>query len=144
MRTPTLILFTAVLTTAAGCGQAGEASGADATPIPTTVNCTDLSQLQERAVDARRRSIDAHGDRAQIIAGSRAKFAASLASIAQLKCRTSVPEADAVLGKALDIARSAGATRSEYETALRWIEADLVASDALALMLDQVPPASPE
>ena len=144
MRTPNLLLVTAALVTAAGCGQAREASGAVATPIPTTVSCADLSDLKERALDARRRSAETTGDRARIIAGSRAKFAASLASIAQLKCRTTAGEVDAVLGKALEIARGAEATRSEYEAALRWTEADLVATDAISLLVGQLPTAAPQ
>ena len=144
MRMPSLLLVTAALVTSAGCGQAREASAADSTPIPTTVNCADLSQLKERAVDARRRSAETTRGRARIIAGSRAKFAASLASIAQLKCRTSVPEADAMLGKAIEIARGADATRSEYEAAHRWTEADLIATDAIALLVGEIPPAAPQ
>jgi hypothetical protein len=137
-----LSLVVAALVGVVGCSAPGEATRADAAPMPMTATCADASQLNDQAVDARRRSTGVTGDRAKIISGSRAKFLASLAAIAQLKCRTDVPETDAMLGRALEVARVAQTTSSEYEAAIRWIEADLIAADAIALMISQIP-ASP-
>jgi hypothetical protein len=45
--------------------------------------------------------------------------------------------------KALQVARIAEATDSEYEAAIRWTEADLIAGDAIALLISRIPtPAS--
>lgn len=141
MRIRHLLVATAVLGTALGCGGVGEASGVEAIPLPATVNCADLSQLTDQASDARRRSAEPTGDRARIIAGSRARFTASLATIAHLKCRGSVAEADVRLAEALGAARDAASTRSQYAAAHRWNEAVLLAGDAIALLVGQAPPA---
>jgi hypothetical protein len=141
MRVIHLMVTTAALGSAMACGQAEEEFVADATPIPTTVNCADVSQLTEQAADGRRRSTEGTEDRARIIAGGRASFMASLATIAQLKCRASVAEADVKLEEALVAARGAGTTTGQYEAAHRWNEAALLAGDAIALLVGQIPPA---
>lgn len=142
MKWPWLVLM--ALGAVAGCGPAGGATTADAAPMPSTVVCADASALTSRALDARRQSAALTGDRARIIGGNRANFLASLATIAQLKCRTGLAEADALLGQALEVARQAEATTSEYEAAIRWTEADLIAADAVALLIGGIPaPAAP-
>jgi hypothetical protein len=91
------------------------------------------------AVEARQRLTTTTGDRARLIAAGRAKFAASLASVARLKCVASNSDVDSVLAKALEVARRAEATSSQNEAALRWTEADLIATDAVALLVNQIP-----
>lgn len=139
MRIPTLLLATAALGSAMGCGEAGEASAVDATPLPTSVSCRDLTHLTEQAADARRLSGGGTRDRARIIVGARATFVASLATIAQLKCRTSAAEADVKLEEALVAARAAATTAGQYEAAQRWNEAALLAGVAITLLVNQIP-----
>jgi len=107
--------------------------------LPATVNCADASTLRADAADARRYIAEQAGDRAQIIRGNRAKFLASLAVVAELRCKVSAGEVEALLEKALEVARVAETTRSEYEAAREWTEADLVAAEALALLVSQLP-----
>jgi hypothetical protein len=134
-----LFLVQAALVAVVGCGSGEKATSARADPVPTAVSCTDAPQLKQRALDDRRLSGEQKGDRAKIIIGSRAKFLASLAIVADLKCRINVAEADALLGKALDAVRAAETPSSEYEAAIRWVEADLIVADAVALLISRLP-----
>jgi hypothetical protein len=78
------------------------------------------------------------GDRAKI-SGNRARFLASLAVVAELRCKVPAREVDGLLQKALELGRVAEATQSEYAAARRWTEADLVAAEAIALRVSQLP-----
>jgi hypothetical protein len=79
------------------------------------------------------------GDRARIIQGNRANFLASLAVVAEFRCKAGGGEVNALLEKALEIGRVAETTTSEYEAASRWTDADLVAAEAIALLVSQLP-----
>lgn len=136
-----LVLISSIMIGAVGCAPAGEATGASPAPLPTAVNCTDASRLKVDASGARRHIAVQTGDRAKIISGNRAKFIASLAVIAELRCKTSAREVDGLLQKALEIGRAAEANRSEYEAARGWTEADLLAAEAIALLISQLPAA---
>jgi hypothetical protein len=138
LATRSLLLISAALFVTAACTQ-GEAVGASVPPLPTTVSCAEAPRLKQDAANARRGTGAVTGDRAQIINGNRAKFLASLAAIAQLKCKANAAEVDALLGKALEVGHVAGTTNSQYEAAQRWTEADLIATDAIALLISQLP-----
>ena len=134
-----LSLISAALLCTVGCAPAGEATSGSPAPLPTAVNCVDTFTLKAHAADARRRIAEQTGDRARIISGSRAKFLASLAVVAELRCQATAGEVEALLQKALEVGRGAEATRSEYEAARGWTEADLAAADAIALLIRQLP-----
>ena len=139
MTTRNLLLISAALFVAAGCAPAGEATGTSPAPLPTTVNCADASTLKAHAADARRHIAEQTGDRAKIIRGNRAKFLASLAVVAELRCKAGAGEVEALLEKALEVGRVAETIRSEYGAAREWTEADLVAAEAIALLVSQLP-----
>ena len=139
MTTRNLLLISAALFGAVGCAPASEATGASPAPLPTAVNCADASTLKARAADARRHMAQQTGDRAKIISGNRAKFLASLAVVAELRCKANAGDVEALLEKALEVGRAAETNRSEYEAARAWTEADLVAAEALALLVKQLP-----
>ncbi len=139
-----LLLISVALVGATGCAQFRDAPAAESAPLPSAVSCADASTLKERAVDARRGIVSVKGDRAKTISGNRAKFLTSLAAVAQLHCKTNVAEADALLRKALDTGHAAEATNSEYEAARLWTEADLLATDAMALLISQLSAPSPQ
>ena len=136
--TPRNLLVSAALFGAIGCAPTGEATGASPPPLPSAVNCADASTLKTHAADARRHIAERTGDRAKIISGNRAKFLASLAAVAELRCKATAGEVDALLVKALETGRVAEATRSEYEAARRWTEADLVAAEVIAILISQL------
>jgi hypothetical protein len=136
-----LVLISSILVGAVGCAPAGEATGPSPASLPTAVNCTDASTLKVHAADARHHIAEQTGDRAKIISGNRAKFLASLAVAAELRCKATVREVDGLLQKALEIGRAAEANRSEYEAARGWTEADLAAAEAIALLISQLPAA---
>lgn len=138
MKIFSLFLLQVMLVAIAGCGGGGEAASARAVPAPTAASCADAPQLKQRAIEDRRKSGEVTGDRAKIISGSRARFLVSLAHVAELKCMTTVAEADTVLVKAFDAVRAAETTSSEYEAAIKWIEADLMAADAVTLLIGRL------
>ena len=70
---------------------------------------------------------------------SRARFIATLATIADLRCKVSLTDADEILPRALDAARAAEKTRSFYARTLKWQEADRIADEAVALMIKRLP-----
>ncbi len=142
MRIRGLVLASATLLGGVGCAQGGEAIGVNSPPVPTAVACGDAPTLRQHAADARLGMGDVPGDRAAIIHGNRAKFLGSLAVVAALKCKAAAPEVEALIEQALAAGRAAETTRSEYDAARRWTEADLLATDAIALLVGQVPPPS--
>lgn len=130
-------LFTPAVLLAAltGCGGASEAISAGSATVPAAVICADAPRLRQQALDDRLRSGELKSDRGKIIAANRAKFFASLAAIAELTCTGATGQAEHEVQQALEVARTAQATRSEYEAAFRWAEADLIAADAVALLI---------
>jgi hypothetical protein len=110
----------------------------DYSPAPTAVNCADASQLRQRALDDRRQRVETRSDQEKIVAGNRATFYASLAIIADLKCRVSLAEADEALKPAFDAARRAEATRSFYEGAIHWGEAGFIATQVVPMLMNQL------
>jgi hypothetical protein len=134
-----LFLIPAVLVAVLGCDKGAQGAHAAVDPMPTAVSCTDASQLKQRALEDRRLRNELKGDRAKIIVGSRAKFLASLAIVAELECRVDAAATDSVLARAFDAARVAETTSGEYEAAIKWMEADLVAADAIALLISRLP-----
>lgn len=112
-------------------------------PAPTAVSCTDAPQLRQRAIDDRRQRAELDSDHERIYIGNRANFFASLAIVADLKCKVTLAEVDEALKPAFEAARKAEATRSMYERALSWGEADFIATQVIALLVRQLPgPAS--
>ncbi len=116
----------------------GAKSDSDYTPAPTAVNCADAPRLRQRALDDRGRSIETSSDQEKIVAGNRATFHASLAIIADLKCRVTLAEADEALKPAFDAARKAEATSSFYERAVYWSEAGFIATQVVPMFLKQL------
>lgn len=133
-----VLLVQAALLAAAGCGSAGETVRADGSRVPTAVMCSDAPQLRQQALDERRRTAELKSDRGRIISGNRAKFFASLATIAELTCAVATIPVDEDVRNALDAARAAEATSSEYDAAINWAEADLIASDVVARLVSQL------
>lgn len=142
MTTRRLLLISAALVGTVGCA-AGEATVANSASLPARVECADAPTLRIQAAEARRQMAEQTGDRARIIRGNRANFLASLVVVAELKCRTDGAAVNELLEQALEIGRVAEATRSEYEAASRWTEADLVAAEAIALLVSQLPASPP-
>jgi hypothetical protein len=133
-----------VLGLAAAAACHGSAKGAgDYAPAPTAVHCTDAPQLRQRAVDARRRSVETSSDQARVVAGNRATFYASLAIIADLKCRAALAEADEALKPALDAARKAEAAGSFYEEAVHWGEAGFIVLEVVPILMKELPDPAP-
>ena len=124
------------LVASAACDRAKADS--DHSPAPTTVNCADAPQLRQRALDDRRRSIEMSGDQEKVIAGNRATLYASLAVIADLKCRVTLAEADEALKPAFDAIRKAEAPGSFYEQTVRWNEAGFIATQVVQIFLKQL------
>jgi hypothetical protein len=75
------------------------------------------------------------------VASNRATFYASLAIIADLKCRLPLPETDAVLKPAFGAARGAEGTSSFYERAVGWSDAAFLATQAVSTLMKQLPSA---
>jgi hypothetical protein len=108
-------------------------------PPPTAVSCGDAAQLRQRAVDDRRQSAQTRSDQEKIYIGNRASFFASLAIVAELKCKVTLVQADEALKPAFEAARKAHETRSMYERAKQWGEANFMATQAIALLIQQLP-----
>jgi hypothetical protein len=113
-------------------------SGSDHAPAPSAVNCPDAPQLRQRALDDRRGSVETRSDQEKIVALSRATFYASLATIADLKCKVTSGEADEALKLAFDAARKAEATRGFYESAGYWGEAGFIASQVVPTLMKEL------
>ena len=123
------------LVTAAACEVAGGASASS--PPPTAVACSDAPQLQQRALDERRRREETRSDQEKIVAGGRATFYASLATIAQLICKATVADVDEILKPALAAARNAEAAGSFYERAVHWADANFILAQAIDRLMKQ-------
>jgi hypothetical protein len=139
MRLRALALALAVLVAITACGDKGSTDDAAPSPAPTAVSCADAPQLRQRAVDDRRESDERTSDQEKIYIGNRAGFFASLAIIADLKCEVTLAEADEALKPAFDAARKAEGTRSMYERAFRWGQAAFIATQVIALLVQQLP-----
>ena len=114
----------------------------DYSPAPTAVNCADASQLRQRALDDRRQRVETRSDQEKIVAGNRATFYASLAIIADLKCKVTLPEADEALKQAFDAARKAESTDSFYKRAVWWGEAGFIATQVVSILMKRPAPPS--
>jgi hypothetical protein len=134
LRTVPLAVAAVVLT---ACGTGNEVT--PAAPAPTGVTCGDGLKLRQRAVDDRRQADHLKSDHEKIYVGNRAGFFASLAIIADLKCKVPLAETDEPLRPAFEAARKAESTSSMYERAIRWSEADFIASQVAALLIQQLP-----
>jgi hypothetical protein len=132
----------AVLALLAACGEAEDVASRAVVPLPSAVSCTDAAQLRRRASDDRRRSAATSSDHEKIDTGNRAGFFASLAIVADLKCKVTLPEADAALEPAFEAARAAQNSHSMYERAQKWSDASFIATEVIALLLQKLP-ASP-
>lgn len=66
-------------------------------------------------------------------------LSAALAIVADLKCKVPGAAVDAALTPAFDAVRKAEEASSFYEKAVRWSEADFRATEAIALLLQQLP-----
>lgn len=139
MTGPRLSLLSAMLLTMGACADPGKSPTGSAQPLPATVRCEDALELRDLAAAARAQITILPGDRAQIIGGNRAGFLASAAIIADLRCKAIAANVDTLLGEALAVGRAAEAATSEYEAAKRWAEADLIAADAIALLVRHLP-----
>lgn len=78
-------------------------------------------------------------DQERMYTGNRANYFASLAVVAELKCRITLAEADEALKPAFEAARKAEAASSTYERGFRWSEADFIATRVIALLIQQLP-----
>ena len=124
---------------AACCGaDQGVSASARSAPAPTAVSCADASDLRQRALDDRRQREETRSDQERIVAGSRATFFASLATIADLKCKVTLAEADDALKPAFDAARKAEATSSFYERAAQWGEANYFAAQVVPMLTKEL------
>ena len=137
MRTRMLFPAAALIALAACEGPRVVAESAGA--LPTAVNCGDATQIRQRAADDRRRVEESRSDHERISIGSRANFLASLAVIADLKCKVSSPEVDEMLKPALEAARSAEANASVYEKTRGFARADFTAHQVIDLLIQQMP-----
>ena len=106
---------------------------------PSAVNCGDAAELAQQASDRRRQRDESDSDQEKIVASSRATFYASLAIVADLKCKLMLPEADEALKPAFEAARSAESTRSFYERAVWWGDASFLATQVVSTAMKQLP-----
>jgi hypothetical protein len=132
-RALTLVLATVSLS---ACGTAVSPA---VSVTPTTVGCTDAARLKQQSIDDRRRSDELKSDHERIYIGNRAGFFASLAIVADLTCLVTLADAEASLTPALEAARKAETTRSMYERAFRWSEANFIASQVIAKQIQRLP-----
>src|SRR5687767_1486643 len=102
VRSGTLCLALATLVALTGCARTG--LNPPSTVVPAAVSCMDAPQLRQRAVDDRRKSDASKSDHDKIVMGNRAGFFASLANIADLRCRVKIAEADESLRPAFEAA----------------------------------------
>lgn len=121
---------------ATACARPGDL-GPAGPPAPTAVMCADVSHLRQRATDERRQVAETTSDQTKVVAASRATFYMLLASVADLKCRTSSDAADASLSAALAEAQRAESAGTFYEAAVRWAQAGMAASQAVSDLAGQ-------
>jgi hypothetical protein len=138
MRVQNLSLVLAAVAALASCG--GNDATSDPPPsVPAAVSCGDAQQLRQRAADIRGRAETLTSDQEKINAGNRARFLASLAIVAALKCHVILAEAEEALNAALEMARTAEGTSGFYERTIRWGEADFMATQVSARLIQQLP-----
>jgi len=121
----------------ASCESANQ-SASDYSPVPAAINCADAPQLRQQALDDGRQRVETKSDQEKIVAVSRATFYASLAMIADLKCKVTSNEVDEALKPALEAARKAEATRSFYERAVHWGDAGLIAIQVVSMLTKEL------
>ena len=105
--------------------------------VPEKVACADAVALHQRATEDRRQVDAVRSDHQKIVLGSRGNFFASLAVIADFTCRSTLSGMDARLKPAFDAARRADETKSAYEKARKWSEADFIATEVIAAFVQQ-------
>ena len=137
-----LVPALAILTSIAGCDGATHVSvelrESPSSAIPTAVHCRNGGQLRQLAANDRSRVGESRSDHERISIGSRANFLASLAVIADLKCKVSAPEIDDTLKPALEEARKAEANASIYEKTCGFAEADFTAHQVIDSLIQQI------
>jgi hypothetical protein len=106
--------------------------------VPTSVGCQDAAQFRQRANDDRRDGARLKSDQGKVSTASRANFFASLAIVAELKCKVTLAEADEAVRAALDTARKAEGARSFYDVVYLWGDADFKATEAASLLIRQL------
>ena len=141
MRSQPLFLALATLVALSACARTGFKP--PATVVPAAVSCLDAPQLRQRAADDRRKSGASKSDHDKIVMGNRAGFFASLANVADLTCKVTISGADEALKPAFEAARKAEVSRSTYERAQRWSEAAFIATEVIALQIQQLAAALP-
>lgn len=140
----TLLLALAVLTSIAGCDGNStqeirlEIAESPSSAFPNAVNCGNAAPLRQLAANDRSRVGQSRSDHERIWVGSRANFRATLAVIADLKCRVTHAEADDALKPAFEAARKAEATDSAYEKTRRFNEANFAATRAVELLTERL------
>ena len=143
MRVRTLPLVLAVLTSIAGCDGTHTtsleiAAESASSAIPTGVTCGNAPELRQRAANDRSRVGASRSDHERISVGSRANFLATLAVIADLKCKVALAAADEALNPALQAAREAQSNASVYEQTRGFHEADFLARRAVDLLIERL------
>ncbi len=143
MRVPPVLLALVVLASIAGCDGPSTVSvelmEAPSSAIPAAVNCGNAAQLRERAASDRTRVGQSRSDHERISVGSRANFLATLAVVADLKCKVTHAEADEALRPALEAARKAEESDSVYEKTNGFNDASFMATRAAALLTERLP-----
>jgi hypothetical protein len=136
MRSRYLSVALATVVTLTACARTG--ARPPSTTVPAAVSCADALHLRQRAAEDRRKSDASKSDHDKIAVGNRAGFFASLANVADLKCKVKISEADEALKPAFEAARKAEVSRSTYERAQRWSEAAFIATEVIALQIQQL------
>lgn len=137
-----MIVMTLLAFAACGSGAGGAGGSTARSSVPAQVDCTDARQLRQRAADDRRLSNETRSDQEKIFIGNRAGFFASLAVVADLKCKVTLAQADEALKPALEAARRAEKTSSTYAMAQEWGRADFIATEVISLLIRQLPASS--
>jgi hypothetical protein len=139
MRLLTVFGVLSSLVAIAACDVTYGRAGAAARPpaVPTAVRCLDAPWLQQQAVDERRRRDETRSDQEKIVAGGRATFYASLATIARLSCKTTLAAVEETLKPAFAAARSAQDTQSFYERAVHWADANFLLAQTIDKLMKQ-------
>lgn len=133
------MLLLPIVASSLGCDHG--ATGAEVPlTIPTAVNCGDAQQLNERARDDRRRVLASSSDQERVSVGNRANFFASMATVADLKCRVTSTWVDEALKPALEAARKAETASSFYQRTIQWQEANFVVTQVTSTLVQQFPP----
>jgi hypothetical protein len=114
----------------------------DGDSVPKTVDCEDARDLSNRATEDRRRVDESHSDHERIVVGSRSNFLASLAVVASLRCKVTMPEVDEAVEGALSAARGAAAASGVYEKTRGFNDATFHATRVAELMTARI--ASPK